>query len=118
MEDHSAERRLKVRFPVKLNVRYRTLAGPQMSGAGQTINMSSGGLLIAANEPRELAGIRLHITVEWPLLLHGMTPLQLSAACKVVRCDETLFAVRLEKYQFRTRRSEGVDLLQALAAEV
>jgi len=114
MPEHSEDRRLKVRYPVQLRVRYRTLAGPQLTGAGQTINMSSGGLLIAPEQPCSLAGIRLQLTIEWPLRLHGITPLQLRVACRVVRCDDTLFAVRLESYQFRTRKS--LDLFQPLAA--
>jgi len=112
----SLERRSKVRFPVQLNVRYRTLIGPQLSGAGQTLNMSSGGLLIASDRQFVRAGTRLQLTIEWPLLLQGMTPLQLSAACQVVRCQDALFAVRMERYQFRTRKREEVAARVLVAA--
>lgn len=114
-EDSSAERRLKVRFPVQLRVRYRTLSGPRSSGAGQTINISSGGLLIAAEAPLAIAGKQVQILVDWPLLLHGLTPLQLSATCQVVRCQEALFAVKLVRYQFRTKRTVGAALQQMAA---
>ena len=107
-QNGSQERRSKVRFPVRLNVRYRTVLEPQFFGTGQTLNMSSGGLLIASQQPLVRAGVRLQITIEWPLLLQGITPLQLRAACQVVRCQGELFAVRLERYQFRTRKREKV----------
>ena len=114
-QDNSSDRRSKARFPVQLNVRYRTLAGPHVSGTGQTINMSSGGLLIASEHPLVREGTRLQVTLEWPLLLHGMTPLQLIAACQVVRCQDLTFAARLERYQFRTRKSAGAGQRYALA---
>jgi hypothetical protein len=113
--DSAAERRLKVRFPVQLSLRYRTLSGPRSSGVGQTINISSGGLLIAAEEPLALAGRQLQIVIDWPLLLHGMIPRQLSATCQVVRCQDAWFAVKLVRYQFHTKKTKGVDLRQVAA---
>jgi hypothetical protein len=86
-------------------VRYRTLSdGPSLVGVGRTVNMSSCGLLISSNQAKMLAGARLQMTVDWPFLLHGTTPLQLVVSCRVTRCVSEEFAVELDDYQFRTKR--------------
>jgi len=100
------ERRSKARYPVELNVRYRTLAnGPALTGIGRTLNASSQGLLIASDQQRVQHGNHLLVSLEWPSMLDGTTPLQLIAVCRVIRCQSEVFAVRLERYQFRTRKS-------------
>lgn len=99
------ERRTKSRFPVRLSVRYRTVSDePALIGVGQTVNMSSCGLLIASHHVQVRAGERLQLMVDWPFLLHGSTPLQLVASCRVTRCQPEEFAVRLEQYLFHTKR--------------
>ena len=96
------ERRSKARYPVKLTVRYRTVGRNQhVNGVGQTLNMSSGGLLVSAQQEVS-AGLRLEVNVEWPLLLDGTVPLQLVAHGKVVRCGDSMFAISFAQYQFRT----------------
>jgi PilZ domain len=99
------ERRSKARFPLRLTVRYRTLSGgPALLGVGRTVNMSSNGLLIASDEVIVRTGARLQVTVDWPFLLHGITPLQLIVSCRVTRCHPQEFAVKLDQYQFRTKK--------------
>jgi PilZ domain len=96
------ERRTKIRYPVTLNVRYRTIGrSNRISGMGRTLNMSSGGLLVAADQRTEV-GARLELNVEWPSMLDGQIPLQLVAVGKVVRCLESGFAISFTQYQFRT----------------
>jgi hypothetical protein len=99
------ERRSKSRFPLRLSVRYRTLSsGPALIGAGWTVNMSSCGLLIATDQAKIRTGLRLQVTLDWPFLLHGSTPLQLIVSCRVTRSHGDVFAARLEQYQFRTKK--------------
>lgn len=101
----AVERRNKARFPVRLTVRYRSMSDePALAGTGQTVNMSSRGLLIASNQPQVQAGSRLQLMVDWPFLLHGSTPLQLIASCRVTRCLPQEFAVKFEQYLFRTKK--------------
>jgi hypothetical protein len=74
-------------------------------GTGRTLNMSSGGLLIAADDQPSLrAGTRLQLTVDWPFLLHGITPLQLFVSCRVTRWRPQEFAVKLDQYLFKTKK--------------
>jgi hypothetical protein len=102
------ERRLKSRFPLRLSVRYRTLSGgPSLVGVGRTVNMSSRGLLIATDETKVRTGARLQLMVDWPSLLHGITPLQLIVSCRVTRCEPEEFAVELDQYQFRTKKQRS-----------
>ncbi len=99
------ERRSKARFPLRLGVRYWNLSGePYQVGAGRTVNVSSNGLLIATEEGMVSAGSRLHLTLEWPYLLHGSTPLQLIVCGRVTRCFRESFAVKLDQYEFKTRK--------------
>lgn len=101
----AVERRSKARFPVRLTVRYRTMSDqPTLLGVGQTVNMSSCGLLIASDHAQVHAGARLQLMVDWPFLLHGSTPLQLVASCRVTRCQPEEFAVKLEQYLFHTKK--------------
>jgi PilZ domain len=103
--ERRSERRTKARYPLRLGVRYRTLSsGPALVGVGRTVNMSSGGLLIASEKAKVAEGARLQLTVEWPFLLHGVTPLQLVASCRVTRCDPEEFAVKMDQYLFRTTK--------------
>ena len=96
------ERRSKMRYPLELNVRYQTMeTQATTAGAGQTVNMSSNGLLVAGHADLS-EGTRLKLTVEWPSLLNGNTPLQLVTVGSVVRATDSNFAVAFENYQFRT----------------
>jgi hypothetical protein len=96
------ERRFKSRYPIALNVRYQTIGitGP-LAGVGQTINISSNGMLLACASDIP-GGARLKIYVEWPSLLNGITPLQLITVGTVVRCTEIGVSVVFDSYKFRT----------------
>jgi PilZ domain-containing protein len=110
------ERRNKSRFPVELTVHYQTLElGPSISGAGRTVNVSSGGVLMTAEQGIH-EGARIKITMEWPSLLNGITPLQLVTTGKVVRSQDLNVGVEFDWYQFRTMRRNS-EQLPALAAK-
>src|ERR1700733_1773989 len=101
MFDMENERRVKSRYPLELNVRYQTMDAGPVAGVGQTVNVSSSGMLLAcaSNIPE---GARLKIFIEWPSLLNGTTPLQLITVGTVVRCTEIGISIVFESYQFRT----------------
>jgi hypothetical protein len=103
--DRELERRSHTRYPLEMNVRYRVLTGgPALVGVGRTLNVSSSGMLIACEQQIVPAGSRLEISLDWPVLLHGQTPLQLVAPCRVIRCHRAALAVSMERYQLRTRK--------------
>lgn len=110
------ERRNKSRFPVELTVHYQTLGvGHSICGAGRTVNVSSGGVLMTAEQGIH-EGSRIKITMEWPSLLNGITPLQLVTTGKVVRSRDLNVGVAFDWYQFRTMRRNS-EQLPALAAK-
>jgi hypothetical protein len=100
------ERRTSPRFPFEQPVSYRVLdaglARPVSSGV--TIDMSSAGILFHTPEPVD-EGKRLELCVRWPVTLEGGCPLKLVAVGRVVRAELGRAAMRIEKYEFRTRGS-------------
>src|SRR5262249_28165991 len=111
------ERRFKSRYPLELTVRYQTLGrGKAINGVGKTLNLSSSGLLIIA-QPVIGEGSRLKVTIEWPSLLNGTTPLQLVTVGRVVRQGNTSFAVAFEQYQFRTTSKRLMAISAAIGSE-
>ena len=100
------DRRETNRFPVREEVRYRLLQSKaiQLAGAGKTVDISSGGILFTTSEPLP-TGRLVEISVNWPARLDGTCPLQLVATGRIVRADGAKAAVRIERYEFRTRSS-------------
>ena len=98
------ERRSKLRFPVELRVRYQALGKRlHVAGFGRVVNISSGGLLIASGD-KIAKGARMELSVEWPSLLDGHIRLRLVAVGRVVRQENTAFAIAFIKYQFHTAK--------------
>lgn len=101
------ERRSKTRYPIELNVRVVTTQRKVRSyQTARTLNISSGGVLIAAQFAVTHGSI-LELMIEWPWTLDGGVPLQLVATGIVVRCSQSAFAVALRNYQFRTMKQRA-----------
>lgn len=98
------ERRETSRFPVREDVRYRVIQAKanKVSGSGTTLNMGSGGILFTT-EDRLPIGRMVELSVNWPARLDGTCPLQFVATGRVVRSEDSRAAVRIEKYEFKTR---------------
>ena len=97
------ERRSSVRYPLALNVRYKALPKKwQDCGVGQTVDISSSGVLIASQHCF-VVGVKLEVALEWPAFLDGTIGLILAADAQVVRVRESSFALVFSRYEFRTR---------------
>jgi hypothetical protein len=98
------ERRGTNRFPVQQDVRYRVIQSrtDKISGTGSTLNMGSGGILFTTEEKLELGRV-VEVSVNWPARLDGVCPLQFVATGRVVRSESDRAAVRIERYEFKTR---------------
>jgi len=95
---------MKFRYPLDLNIRFRSSgAESSFSGAGQVLNISSGGVLVAS-EHHTIFGASVEMRIEWPSLLDGRIPLQFLAVGRILRLEKTGFAASFERYQFRTMR--------------
>lgn len=97
------DRRANDRFPMVREVRYKVMypKGTVDIGTGQTVNMSSTGVLFTAESPLP-PGRRLEVSISWPAQLDGKCGLKLVARCRVVRCHGTTVALEIDKYEFRT----------------
>jgi hypothetical protein len=107
-EPSGAERRTNARFPCRLAVSYQALEHPFLSGVAtsETLNISSKGLLFATEEALQ-PGQLLQVSVDWPARLENQVPLKLVAEGRIVRNLNGLAAMRIDKYEFRTRRTKA-----------
>ncbi len=99
------DRRGNSRFPVREGLRYRVLHSKSVhvTGEGKTLNISSGGILFTT-EHKLPTGRLVELSVNWPARLGGTCPLQFVAVGRVVRAETGKAAVRIERYEFKTRR--------------
>jgi hypothetical protein len=98
-----AERRGTSRFPLREEVRYKLTQGKIVTmGAGKTVNIGSGGVLFTT-EQRLPLGRQVELSVNWPARLDGTCPLKFVATGRIIRAEDDYAAVRIERYEFRTR---------------
>jgi hypothetical protein len=74
----------------------------KVGGCGITLDIGSGGILFTT-EDRLPMGRMVELSVNWPARLDGVCPLQFVATGRVVRSDADTAAVRIERYEFKTR---------------
>ena len=98
------DRRGTSRFPFREDLRYRVVQSrtAKVSGVGSTLNIGSGGILFTTEDKLPL-GLMVELAVNWPAMLDGICPLQFVATGRVVRSEAQRAAVRIEKYEFKTR---------------
>ena len=111
------DRRGTIRFPVREELKYRVMQAKSIvaSGTGHTLNICSGGLLFTTEEKIPL-GRQVEISVNWPARLDGTCPLKFVAVGRVVRSENRQAAVRIERYEFKTRGVANVAPITALRA--
>jgi hypothetical protein len=105
----SLERRESSRFPIQEELQYRILSSKaeRISGMGRTLDMSSSGILFTTKERLHL-GRLVEVSVNWPARLGGTCPLKLVAVGRVVRSEPSRAALKIERYEFRTRGSSAI----------
>jgi PilZ domain-containing protein len=105
-ETQKPDRRQSDRFELEREVRYRVLnkRGGEEAGEGNTVNISSSGVLFTSNHML-LPGRRLELAISWPAQLNNEVPLKLVARGRVVRFQEGFAAIEIQQYEFRTQSS-------------
>ena len=99
----NGERRSDRRYEIALDVRWKLIRRRRVldSGTGKTVDVSSGSLMFETD--RELpSGLHVELSISWPVLLHGVAPLQLVVAGRVVRTAGRRVCVRMDQHEFRT----------------
>jgi hypothetical protein len=74
---------------------------------GEVVNISSKGLLFKATEALVL-GEKVTAFIDWPAYLDERVQLQLVVEGQVVRSTDDCTAIRIARYEFRTRGATRV----------
>ena len=98
------ERRGAKRYSVRRDLRYWVVdRSPKSLGtSGRTLDISSSGILLSTQEWIH-PGRVLVVSVDWPARLDGTCPLKFVATGTVVRSAGHQLAMRIQRYEFRTR---------------
>src|SRR5258707_6128567 len=91
-----ANRRLHQRYPIELDLRYKLIHGRQVlnGSVGKTHDISTKGVFFSADQALP-SGLDVALSMDWPLRLGGLCPLQLKLARKVLRHGEHGNGVRI-----------------------
>jgi hypothetical protein len=102
------ERRMKRRFQIEQEVRYKMLYGQRIAetGIGKTLNISSSGVWFST-ENMLTSGMPVELSMNWPVLLNDSCPMKLMIYGCVVRSNEKGAAVAIERYEFRTQGTKA-----------
>ena len=102
------ERRGSSRFPIERAILFKSLGRKSEAeeGKGQTVNMSSTGVLFAT-DANVTPGRRVELSISWPAQLNDACPLKLVAKGRIVRSESGLAALEIQQYEFRTLGSSG-----------
>lgn len=103
-ETKPSERRLKRRFPIQRELRFKLLEDDAIvaAGSGETIDVSSGGVAVNVDQPLGL-GAFIELSISWPVLLDASCPMRLIVFGRVVRSEGNRVACTIDKYEFRTQ---------------
>jgi len=99
----AGDRRQDRRYALHLDCRWKLIRRRRVldSGTGNTVDLSSGGLQFDAG--RHLPeGLNVEVSINWPVLLHNVAPLQLVVSGKIVRSQGRMIALRSVQHEFRT----------------
>ena len=102
-EQRLSDQRLHHRYPIALDAQFRLLNEDwrKRVGRARTINMSSGGVLLATIDSLP-SNCMIEVAIDWPFLLDGVCPLRLVMRGCIVRNDGNGVAVKVWHHEFRT----------------
>jgi hypothetical protein len=103
VETINGDRREDRRYRIHLDLRWKLIRRRRVleSGVGQTVDLSSGGILFDAG--RQLpVGLNVELAISWPVLLRNEAPMQLIVSGRIVRNVHNRTAVSMFQHEFRT----------------
>ena len=106
------ERRKKLRFPLRREIRYKLFDGGRIvaRGRGESADMGSGGIAFRIGDALPL-GSYLELSVSWPVPLDDGCPMQLIVFGRVLRFSEGKYVCGVEKWEFRTQSKERTEVI-------
>lgn len=113
------ERRMKKRFHLQMEVRYKMLYGQRITeaGMGKIANISSGGIWFTT-ERTLTPSMPVELSVNWPVLLNDSCAMQLMIYGCVIRSNSQGAAVGIERYTLVTRGSRSFPVVERLPIEL
>ena len=117
LENHTNERRTKIRFEIRRELRYqiRVRGRSVQAGSGSTIDIGSRGVAFLTNQPL-VAGAAVELSISWPALLDEVCPMRLSVSGRIVRTEGRMAVCSVDKYEFRTQGMAQAPTLGERAA--
>ena len=105
----TGDRRRDRRYSICLDLIWKVIRRRKVldTGAGVTLDISSGGILFDADRSLR-PGANIELAIAWPVLLHDVTRLQLVLNGRVKRCNGRLVAMEIAHLEFRTVRASSV----------
>ncbi len=104
--DGRIERRAFDRWPTDGWGVHYNLTGTETAGAGLALDISASGVLITTQTWLP-AGHSVELSIHWPVLLHGIIPLNLIVLGVIVRSSGHQAAIAIRRYLFRERSFSG-----------
>ena len=97
------DRRQDRRYHLQMELKWKLLRRRRVldTGIGQTIDISSGGILFDAGRPLP-EGLDVELSISWPVLLNDVVPMQLAANGRIVRGNGGQVAIQTVQHEFRT----------------
>lgn len=101
--ENRPDQRLHRRYPITLKVEYKLINKGRVEriGTGQTVNISSGGILFEPDTPLPANG-PIELVLDWPFLLDKVCGLKLVMRGRIVRRDGNGIAIEARQHEFRT----------------
>jgi hypothetical protein len=102
--DNESDRHGKSRFPIQRDLRYKLVkdTGPSETGAGQTLDIGSGGISFAIGHDLP-EGACVELSISWPVLLNENCAVRLVVIGRVVRNEGGRCDASVDKWEFRTQ---------------
>jgi hypothetical protein len=109
-ERHSAEadtisgdRRQDRRYQLRLELKWKLIRRRRVldAGIGYTLDLSSGGIMFDAGRTLP-EGLNVELSLNWPVLLHNVAPMQLVIFGRIKRTSGRHTAIQTVQHEFRT----------------
>lgn len=99
----TSERRARQRFPLNLEVRFTANKRglPPIEGHGEVVNIGSQGVAFRTATTL-MPNLNIDASIEWPVALNGDCVLRVSLEGRVLRVENGLSVMCIDRYEFRT----------------
>jgi len=98
---------LPLRFPIQRDVDYQCVKGSRIwaAGSGKTLEMSSSEVRITTRQHLK-RGQKMRLAIDWPAMLDQTCRMKLVISGWIVDSQPGEAAVKIERYEFRTRGAQ------------